>query len=300
MPDEDLDGLSETPDGDPEDDLTKGRFGRLVVTLVARHGWRRMALGGGFLVVLLALLGIGVFFVGLSPWTPPGSTRTRLALHLALGMTLPLALALPVLAFSFRAIERLLKTRQRLLREIERRLGAEERLRRLATTDELTGLDNRRQFLARGREAVALARRYGQWIALLALDIDRFKAVNDRLGHKAGDAALVTLADALRDALRSTDLPARFGGDEFMVLMPLTDRDAAVTAAERIRAAFARNAPDDLTLSVGVAAARGEEAHLEDLMARSDLGLYDAKRGGRDRVRAADARPEGRSQGQSG
>jgi len=171
------------------------------------------------------------------------------------------------------------------LREIDRRSIAEQQLRRLATTDDLTGLGNRRHLVERAQETLAVARRYDQWCTICAIDIDRFKRLNDRLGHLAGDQALVTLAAILRGNLRAADLPARFGGDEFVVLMPLTDPEAGQQAASRLLRAVREDAGSDgLRISIGVASVRGERAGLEELLARADQALYEAKRGGRDRV----------------
>ncbi len=196
-----------------------------------------------------------------------------------------LLLGAPCLAIALKLVEHLGRARARLLVEIDRRVIAEQQLRRLATTDDLTGLSNRRYFVERARESIAVARRYGQWCSFAVVDIDRFKRVNDRRGHMAGDQALVTIASVLKANVRATDLAARFGGDEFVVLMPLTDPDAGMTAAERIRRAVREDGGRyDLSVSVGIASVRGEEATLEELMARADQALYGAKRNGRDRV----------------
>ena len=266
-------------------ELPGGRAGRLLLGLIERHGGCCTAFAGIVLVLATALVGPLVFLDGGSSFVP-GDDFFVVRFGFIVG--LPLLLALPVLALSFRLLEDLLDTKRRLLVEIERRLEAEKRLRRLATTDDLTGLDNRRQFFARGREAVALARRYGHNVALLAIDVDRFKTINDRFGHKRGDGVLLRLADVLRGALRSTDVPARFGGDEFMVLMPQTGANAASIAAERIRAAFEAGDGINPTISIGIASAHGADAHVEELIAQADTALYAAKEAGRNQVRGSD------------
>lgn len=168
-----------------------------------------------------------------------------------------------------------------------------EELRRIATTDELTGLANRRQFLATLEVEVARAERGGRALSLAILDIDHFKRINDTHGHPAGDAALREVAEILRDATRLGDLVGRLGGEEFAVLMPDTDVAQVELAGERLRAAVAARPialPSGeqiaVTLSAGAALlVAGEES--DHLMQRADAALYEAKAGGRNRVRLA-------------
>ncbi|HVR70071.1 MAG TPA: GGDEF domain-containing protein [Vicinamibacteria bacterium] len=163
-----------------------------------------------------------------------------------------------------------------------------DRLLALAQTDPLTGLRNTRAFEERLVEETARARRYRHPLSLLFIDVDGLKAINDRGGHLSGDRALVRVATALRDTARSTDLAARWGGDEFALLAPDTTAAAGVTLGERIRAlvsASAGDAGEAMTVSVGVGTTLGEEdATAELLRARADAALYAAKRRGRDRV----------------
>ena len=163
-----------------------------------------------------------------------------------------------------------------------------------ALTDALTGLGNRRAFDSRLKEEIARARRYETDLALAIMDLDGFKEVNDRHGHLVGDQLLMHVGHILIATLRSTDIPIRYGGDEFTIIMPETSKTEAWVAAEKIRAALA-----DLTLlagdgervsargSIGVASfgAVADSAHT--LLAAADAALYRAKRGGRDRVELA-------------
>ncbi len=182
--------------------------------------------------------------------------------------------------------------------EVELKLSraeATERLavaRRLAVTDPLTGLGNRRAFTDRLDAEVARAGRgEDPRLALALLDLDGFKAVNDRDGHAAGDAALVTLAEALADEVRSGELLARIGGDELALLLPGSGSVQAAAAAERLRAAVLA-AGAGVTLSAGVGAWKpGMSA--EDLTRAVDRALYAAKRHGGDRVVAAGAAANG-------
>jgi diguanylate cyclase (GGDEF)-like protein len=256
--------------------LTAGLF-----ALVERTGWRRATFFCSVGITFVALAMTAALDLLVNGWSG------LMHQHLLAAAIIALLVAAPCLAIALRLVEQLARTQARLLVEIDRRLVAEQQLRRLATTDDLTGLNNRRHFVERARDAIAVARRYGQWCSLAIIDIDRFKQVNDERGHQAGDRALVTLATVLKANLRASDVAGRFGGDEFVVLMPLTDRDAARTAAERMRQAVHEDAAaTKLTVSIGVASTRGDQASLEELMARADQALYDAKRHGRDRVSA--------------
>ena len=172
-------------------------------------------------------------------------------------------------------------------------------LEHLATRDPLTGLHNRRSLDARLAEAQALDRRYGasngRVHGLLLVDVDHFKRVNDQFGHPAGDAVLRQLAQLLQTHVRVTDVAARFGGEEFAVLLPeLAGPLEAVMAAEKIRIAVeAAVFPEvgHLTVSVGVSLASPEDVDTRPLIDRADAALYEAKRGGRNAVvlKAADA-----------
>lgn len=176
------------------------------------------------------------------------------------------------------------------------RIGARAmELAHAAAVDPLTGLFNRRYFETRIEEEIQRARRYQLNLALLVIDVDNFKALNDRLGHLVGDRVLKTMADVLRRAVRAFDVCTRFGGEEFAILMPGSDATSAMHGAERIRQRVAQHAYDEAllpaglwpTVSVGVAVlSSGESAH--DLVGRADRALYRAKREGKNCVRLAE------------
>jgi diguanylate cyclase (GGDEF)-like protein len=176
----------------------------------------------------------------------------------------------------------------RLLRRV---LDSQRRLMDLATRDELTGLGNRRYFMQRGEEAVRLAARHARPLSLLMIDLDHFKAVNDRYGHAAGDDVLKFLAVTLSLHSRSTDTCGRIGGEEFAIVLPETDLGEALRSAGRIREAIARTpVPTDqsaepivITVSIGAATLAPGQS-LEALLEQADRALYEAKRAGRDRV----------------
>lgn len=164
------------------------------------------------------------------------------------------------------------------------------RLQHLSSHDSLTGLLNRRAFLAQLDGELARLRRGGPGCALLLLDLDHFKQVNDRHGHAMGDAVLMRAADALRESARGTDIVARTGGEEFCVLAPMTDAEGARMLAQRLRAALRAHTAlagqgVQVSASVGVALApSGSGEPADGLLARADAALYRAKAGGRDRA----------------
>lgn len=174
-----------------------------------------------------------------------------------------------------------------------RSMRAEEELRRLVSTDSLTGLSSRRAFLEGGRALLEKARHSGEALSLMILDLDQFKAVNDRFGHPAGDEALVAFARICRGVLRDDDLVGRTGGEEFGIVLPGVDAARAASLAEKLREAVSSNPVQtragDLTLSVsiGVAAWTPAVGSLNDLFRRADTALYSAKRGGRNRIEVA-------------
>jgi diguanylate cyclase (GGDEF)-like protein/PAS domain S-box-containing protein len=177
-------------------------------------------------------------------------------------------------------------------RDITARKRTEDDVKLLATVDPLTGAYNRRQGDALLAAEFARRARDGRDFAVLMLDIDHFKAVNDRFGHEAGDAVLCALVRDGQKALRAVDMLVRWGGEEFLVVLPDTTVDAAMGAAERLRAALAEMqvvAPGAtairVTASIGVAVPLTDDPG--ELLRRADLALYAAKRGGRNRVISA-------------
>ncbi|RJX32089.1 MAG: diguanylate cyclase [Oxalobacter sp.] len=176
-------------------------------------------------------------------------------------------------------------------RDVTDRKWLETELRRLAVTDELTGLYNRRHFFARGEEDVEHAMRYGRPLSLIMVDVDHFKEVNDRYGHEAGDRALVLLAGILSNKLRNVDCVGRIGGEEFALLMPETTAEAACEVATRLINEVAEaemELPDGqrigLTISVGVVTLQEEETSMNMFLRRADIALYKAKKKGRNRI----------------
>lgn len=169
-----------------------------------------------------------------------------------------------------------------------------ERLRKLSETDPLTGLLNRRAFLAAAERQVAYARRYDRALAVVVADIDHFKRVNDTHGHAAGDAVIRAVAARLQTAARDTDLVARFGGEEFVVLLMESDVAAAASYAERARGLIAAapvvaesGAQVQVTISLGCTILDAADRDVQDAIDRADDALYGAKAAGRNRVRVS-------------
>ena len=191
------------------------------------------------------------------------------------------------------ALEALRRSDEQLAEQLAlaRRLNAEleqanRRLEEMATTDALTGLKNRRRFDEALEDACALATRYGEPLALILADVDEFKNYNDTHGHPAGDLVLRLVAAALRREVRGCDVVARFGGEEFAVILPRTGAAGAVIAAERLRASVEAG-PWPLrrvTASFGVAASGPGGPGPQGLIEQADLALYRSKHQGRNRV----------------
>jgi two-component system cell cycle response regulator len=168
-------------------------------------------------------------------------------------------------------------------------LEANERLARQALTDDLTGLANRRQGVHTLERTVATAVRHGRALALVRVDVDGFKGINDTHGHQGGDQVLAEVARRLAHAARGGDEVARWGGDEFVAILPDTDREGAFHAAQRLREAVSATpvavgaTEVAITISIGWAHWSGDTP--DDLLARADRSLYQAKDAGRDTVR---------------
>ena len=177
-----------------------------------------------------------------------------------------------------------------LIQDITQRKHLEKILQQQATTDELTGLFNRRYFLELAPRELKRATRRHDWISVALLDVDHFKQINDTYGHQAGDQALIAFAKTCQQHIREMDMLARFGGDEFVLLLPEADSEQACEVVERIRLALAlapvdhRGQPIPMTLSAGIACWADEPEPLDDLLGRADQGLYQAKNQGRNGI----------------
>lgn len=180
-------------------------------------------------------------------------------------------------------------------RDVTQRKNLERELHRLATTDMLTGMANRRAFLETATAIYERARTHTEPLTLLMLDLDHFKAINDRLGHLEGDRALVEFAHAVRAHLRASDIVGRLGGEEFGVLLPLTSATEAVEVATRILQGVAdlelldeTGNPYHITASLGLGAIRTTDRSLRDMLDRADQALYLAKNRGRNQIASAE------------
>lgn len=189
---------------------------------------------------------------------------------------------------------------------VERRAGPDEarlaELQDLALRDPLTGAFNRRHFEDVVAQELDRNERYGSEAAVLLMDIDNFKAINDALGHDGGDSVLRGAVSILARTLRPSDTYARLGGDEFAVLLPSTGRMQAVAVAERIRAAVLAHdlgVKGGVSACIGVAGAPKDARDPFELIIAADRAMYWAKRNGKNRTALADARREGAAQGEA-
>ena len=169
-------------------------------------------------------------------------------------------------------------------------LESENKFKAMSMTDALTSLFNSRHFYERSANEIERATRFSHPLALMLLDLDDFKRLNDTHGHLEGDKALVTTANVIRSVLRTVDAAFRYGGEEFVVLLPETDLESAAMVAERLRHSLA-GAPIttaagvslNITASIGVAAYCPPET-IQDFVRRADDGVYEAKRQGKNKV----------------
>jgi len=249
-----------------------------IPAIVVSNAPRRQAV---FLVLLLLAFYLGLDMASevYGPWTP----LSRWGIHLVNAFNVSIVFAM----FAYVA-------------HVYRRavVNAERRLHQLATRDSLTGLSNRRHFLALAEHAMARSHRHKRPLALVLIDIDHFKKINDIHGHDAGDKVLVRVGELLRNTCREEDIVARWGGEEFLLMLPDNDQSGAKKLAERFRIVAQDQrltldvrSPDAViteqgiafTVSLGVAEVRSLEA-LNDAIARADKALYIAKAGGRNRV----------------
>ena len=197
-------------------------------------------------------------------------------------------MAISPLRDEFGAISHFIAVRE----DVTARKRREKDLRRLASIDPLTGVGNRRSLMERAGREWQRATRFGQPLALLMLDIDRFKRINDAHGHATGDRAICLVARTCVEAVREIDVVGRYGGEEFVLLLPGTELEGAREVAERLRARIAAltleldeegSPPLVLTVSIGFAAL-GPGDTLEHLLASADAALYRAKSAGRNRA----------------
>lgn len=208
------------------------------------------------------------------------------------------------LAFAFnRMADEHQRTHERIVRlnaDLEKRVAERtEQLRELASREPLTGLYNRRYFNEMLEHRFSEAKRYENAVSCIMLDLDDFKNVNDCFGHQTGDKLLILTAETISGQLRTADVAARFGGDEFIVLLPQTDSDRAHVLGERIAAQLAEQVREHLagvriTVSMGIASLPSAEIEsAEALMRAADNALYEAKAAGKDRIVVAStvARP---------
>lgn len=248
----------------------------------APAGWRRvlLRLGHGRAVALVTGVSVALSLAVTAVVNVALGNTTQLVIDLLIATLVPLMVAPLVSHYALG-----------LLFELEH---LREQLQHAAIRDALTQLYNRRFFVARLDTEIERARRTGQPLSLLMIDVDHFKAINDTYGHSTGDDVLERLAVLLIGAMRPYDLVARFGGEEFVALMPSARLDQAEAVAERIRCAVesmpvswpgtqgtGRAGP--VTASVGATVLSEAGEHAADLLARADRAMYAAKNGGRNR-----------------
>lgn len=238
---------------------------------LARWDWRLFAA-----LLVATLVGTVSAIAALSGLLAPISHATGLLQSLQRGEPVP-----PVPTGGEDLVGALLASVARASTETRARV---ERLAEAAEKDVLTGLRNRRGFM----DAIAPLLREDRNSVVAMLDLDRFKAINDRHGHDEGDRVLIAFANRLQTALRRSDMPARWGGEEFAILLPDTALDEATEIVERLRASLhrdgiGRRGDDAVTFSCGLAIVR-DYASLASAMRRADRALYAAKHAGRDRV----------------
>ncbi|WP_310385282.1 GGDEF domain-containing protein [Roseateles sp.] len=252
------------------------QIGLIMAALLDRsqpqHGRGRYILVGAFGVMCLALLArAGAAAIGLVDTQTWSASSPSLAPVFLISLCAVLSITL---GFVYMTMER-----------------AEQRNFELAMKDMLTGLANRRAISDQLQSTVARAQRQGQYLSVLMLDIDHFKRVNDNYGHQAGDVVLRAVAQALQSRLRAQDQIGRFGGEEFLAILPDTSLDGAQVLAEALRAAVEATPTQwgahciSTTISIGVRGGAITGADTADsLVAAADAALYRAKQGGRNRV----------------
>ncbi len=258
-----------------------------VLTLILMFGMFQLRARSAYALCAYALALFGAVMVSMTRLQPQIYT-----VEAELGHFLMLAIMLPAVAVLTAKLSRI---RYRLAAQREELERALAQLSAIATRDDLTGLPNRRQVSALMEQEMQRSLRHGHGFCIALLDLDHFKRVNDQHGHAAGDAVLRAFARAGQAALRATDVIARWGGEEFLVLLPDTAMPLALVGMERLRqqtAALRIDTEDgaqlSVTVSIGLTEHRRHEA-LSETLERADQLLYQAKAAGRDRICASDA-----------
>jgi diguanylate cyclase (GGDEF)-like protein len=237
------------------------RVASLYFIPLALAGWRLGRMGASIASLLATLLWVGILYSDGGEYT---HTHVILINFVTQGATFfTMSLLVAVLSNALRN---------------ERSQGA---------TDALTGLRNRRAFVDQANMALALCRRYKHPVGLAYIDLDNFKSVNDALGHAKGDALLQKFGALISASLRATDIAARIGGDEFVVLLPETNAESAFTFCERLRHTLEASIDFralNVTASIGVVVDDPASESIEELLKQADAQMYRAKGGGKNRT----------------
>lgn len=271
----------------------------ITVAVLASVSLHPMVFNGprAFATALLLAGAAGGLAAALAAWAPPATTSTGVT-ALAVGY---LGLYLVALTYGAYANATLAVRLRRELKESQAALqgrlaeveALQEQLRAQALRDPLTDMFNRRYLDTFLERELAQARRERSPLAVMILDIDHFKRINDTHGHLAGDQVLRDLADLIRHTVRASDIVCRLGGEEFLVVLPGADLEGAIDLAQRLRTGLEarptrfEGRPIPCTVSIGVAAYAHEEQGVDALVASADAALYDAKLAGRNLVVAA-------------
>ena len=213
-----------------------------------------------------------------------GDLETRVAVHSndEIGA---LAKSLNLMAEN---LQNTMTSRDKLLYEIEQRQKVEEKLRHLSTIDELTDVYNRRAFNEKLYTSIGRAKRHNEPLSILLIDIDHFKVINDSHGHDVGDLVIKDLACVANESIRQEDMLARWGGEEFAILLPQTGKDSALLFAERLRQKISMHdfqQVDQITVSIGLAEFQADDTP-DSFVKHADVALYQAKDGGRNIVKS--------------
>jgi diguanylate cyclase (GGDEF)-like protein len=245
-----------------------------------------------FALLLVTQLSIGLTAQGYGFWTPQNLVISLLQIQV---FTFSITLALQYLAQTQTQIT---QHKEQLEIEVQSRteslaaLNAE--LTALATTDELTQLPNRREWQLKASQAILQARRYQKELSVMMIDVDHFKKVNDDYGHLIGDLVLKDIAKIAKKSIRGPDSVARWGGEEFVILLPETDHHQALIVAEKLRLTIAQfnhtlsnKTQFNVTVSIGITALMPSDSTLDEVLSRADQAMYAAKTAGRNCVRSA-------------